>query len=148
MALTPKREAFCQAIADGKNQSEAYRLAGYSVDKVKPETINNNAYMLSQNSEILARIQELRGEVQATFKFTREAYLKALLDNIELAKGTGKDNETPQCAAINGSLGLIAKCLGFNEPDKLEVTHKKNIADMTDEELLAYHKLLETKDNE
>ena len=148
MALkSSKQEAFCQAIADGKNQSEAYRVA-YNASKMKNETVQNSAYKLMQDGEVTARIQELRGEVQATFKITREAYLKALLDNIELAKGTGKDNETPQCAAINGSLGLIAKCLGFNEPDKLEVTHKKNIADMSDEELLAYHKLLETKDNE
>ena len=147
MALKEKQEAFCQAIVSGMSQADAYRSA-YNAEKMKNETIQNNAYKLMQNNEVTTRIQELRGEVQATFKFTREAYLKALLDNIELAKGTGKDNETPQCAAINGSLGLIAKCLGFNEPDKLEVTHKKNIADMTDEELLAYHKLLETKDNE
>ena len=147
MALKEKQEVFCQAIVSGMSQADAYRSA-YNAEKMKNETIQNNAYKLMQNNEVSTRIQELRGEVQATFKFTRDAYLKALLDNIELAKGTGKDNETPQCAAINGSLGLIAKCLGFNEPDKLEVTHKKNIADMTDEELLAYHKLLETKDNE
>lgn len=147
MALKEKQEAFCQAIVSGMSQADAYRSA-YNAEKMKNETIQNNAYKLMQNNEVTTRIQELRGEVQATFKFTREAYLKALLDNIDLAKGTGKDNETPQCAAINGSLGLIAKCLGFNEPDKIELTHKKNIADMTDEELLAYHKLLETKDNE
>ena len=135
MALkSSKQEAFCQAIADGKNQSEAYRLA-FNASKMKNETVQNSAYKLMQDGEVTARIQELRGEVQATFKFTREAYLKALLDNIELAKGTGKDNETPQCAAINGSLGLIAKCLGFNEPDKLDVNVKNK--DLTEEELEA-----------
>lgn len=134
MALTSRREKFCQAIANGKNQSEAYRLA-YNAEKMKNETVQNNAYKLMQSNEVSTRIQELRSEVQATFKFTREAYLKALLDNIELAKGTGKDNETPQCAAINGSLGLIAKCLGFNEPDKLDVNVKNK--DLTEEELEA-----------
>jgi hypothetical protein len=139
--LTPKQEAFCQAIADGKNQSDAYRLA-YSAEKMKPDSVNNMAHKNMQNLEITSRIQELRGKLQERVLITREGVLQGVMATIELAKLNKKPME------IYKGYEIINKMMGYDAPQKLEVAHKKNIADMTDEELLAYHNLLETKDNE
>jgi phage terminase small subunit len=62
--LTPKQEKFCQQIAKGSNQKEAYINAGYSVDNMKDETLRNNAYMLTLDSDISARINELKTKVE------------------------------------------------------------------------------------
>ena len=59
MALTSKQEKFCQAIIQGHNQSEAYRLA-YGVKKATAKTINERASRLMANSKVIARIEELR----------------------------------------------------------------------------------------
>ena len=56
--LTPKREKFCQEMAKLGNQRQAYKKA-YNCKNMKNETIDNNAYMLMQNSEVRARLKEL-----------------------------------------------------------------------------------------
>ena len=61
-ALTPKQEKFCQAIVQGYNQSEAYRLA-YGVKNATAKTINERASRLMGNSKVVARVAELRAPV-------------------------------------------------------------------------------------
>ena len=56
--LTAKQEKFCQNLLSGMNQTEAYKNA-YDCDNMQIETITNNAYMLSKNSDITARMLEL-----------------------------------------------------------------------------------------
>jgi phage terminase small subunit len=112
--LTPKQEAFCQAIADGKNQSEAYRHA-YNTEKMKPETVQNNAYNLMQNREITARIKELRGKLQERVLITREDILQGILEAIE----TGKANNKPM--EVFKGYEIINKMLGYDAPIKHDV---------------------------
>ena len=59
MALTSKQQAFCDAILQGNNQSDAYRLA-YNVDNMLPETVHSRAYELMQDGEIAASVAEAR----------------------------------------------------------------------------------------
>ena len=59
--LTIKQEAFCQAYIKTGNASEAYRRA-YGAKNQKPETVNRNAFNLTQNTKILARLAELKAE--------------------------------------------------------------------------------------
>lgn len=61
--LTPKREKFCQEMAKLGNQRQAYKKA-YNCKNMKTETIDNNAYMLMQNSEVRARLKELAEETK------------------------------------------------------------------------------------
>jgi hypothetical protein len=139
--LTSKQEAFCQAICDGMNQSDAYRHA-YDAGKMKPETIQVKASELMVNGIVKVRVKELRGKIEKRVLITREGVLHGIMATIELAKLNNKPME------IYKGYEIINKMMGYDAPQKLEVTQKKNIADMTDEELLAYHNLLETKDNE
>ena len=112
--LTPKQEAFCQAICDGKNQSEAYRLV-YNTEKMKDETVQNSAHKLIHNGEITARIKELRGKLQERVLITREDVLQGILDGIE----TGKANNKPM--EIFKGYEIINKMLGYDAPIKHDV---------------------------
>jgi len=67
--LTPKQEAFCQAYIRLGDKSAAYREV-YSVDNMKPATVNNNAYKLFANNDILTRIEQIRLEAQERNKAT------------------------------------------------------------------------------
>jgi phage terminase small subunit len=64
--LTPKQEAFCQAICDGMNQSDAYRLA-YNAANMKADTINKKAYELMQNSNVKNRIDKINLAIMEVF---------------------------------------------------------------------------------
>jgi phage terminase small subunit len=112
--LTSKQEAFCQAIADGKNQSDAYRLA-YNAANMKADTINKKAYELMNDGQITARIQELRSKLQERVLITREDVLQGILDGIE----TGKANNKPM--EIFKGYEIINKMLGYDAPIKHDV---------------------------
>jgi phage terminase small subunit len=128
--MTPKQEAFCQAIADGKNQSDAYRLA-YNAANMNPNTVNRKAHDLMNDGNITARIKELRDKLQERVLITREGVLQAILETIEIGKLNGKPME------IYKGYEIINKMLGYDAPQKIEVESKKNIADLSDEELQA-----------
>jgi phage terminase small subunit len=112
--LTSKQEAFCQAIADAKNQSDAYRLA-YNAANMKADTINKKAYELMNDGQITARIQELRSKLQERVLITREDVLQGILDGIE----TGKANNKPM--EIFKGYEIINKMLGYDAPIKHDV---------------------------
>lgn len=57
MSLTEQQERFCQLVVAGKNQTEAYREAGY---KGSGKQLGDNASRLIANDRIQARIAELR----------------------------------------------------------------------------------------
>lgn len=58
--LTPKQEAFAQAIAlEQMNQSDAYRSA-YSCKRMSDKSIWENASRLMADVKVTARIKELR----------------------------------------------------------------------------------------
>jgi hypothetical protein len=78
MALTPQQEKFAQSVASGMNQSDAYREAYSPKATTKIETINNNAYKLMQNNEIVARVDELRKPIVKAAQLTLEAHLNDL----------------------------------------------------------------------
>ena len=103
--LTGKQEAFCQGLASGLNQSDAYRQAGYS-DNGLPATLINNAHALATRSDIVARVAELRESLQAQRAQSREDYPEEVWTNVDDARGRG------QLAASNGALTIAGKILG------------------------------------
>jgi phage terminase small subunit len=63
-ALTPKEEAYCEARAQGKGPSAAYR-ASRDCTKMSTASVNSNAKRQERKPAIKARIEELlRGESQ------------------------------------------------------------------------------------
>lgn len=120
MALTSKQEKFCQGIVSGLNQSDAYRAA-YSCDGMGDPTINNNAYVLMQNNDIVMRIEHLRRPIAERVGRTLEQHIERLMKLGEHGESLDKVE-----AAIKAE-ELIGKVLGFYV-NKTELTGKNGEA--------------------
>ena len=73
MNLTPKQEAFCQAIVAGANQAAAYRIA-YDAENMAQSTIYVKASLLMREDKITERVNQLRTPVvQAIVYGVKEA---------------------------------------------------------------------------
>jgi len=76
--LTPKQEAFAQAVASGLTQSDAYRKA-YTVGvNTKPESVNQKSSQLMAEVHIRSRVEVLRNQGGERAVLTREAHLEEL----------------------------------------------------------------------
>ncbi len=62
--LTSKQEAFSQLVANGQQQTDAYRKA-YDADGMSAPTIWAEASRLADHPKVAARIEQLRGEKEA-----------------------------------------------------------------------------------
>lgn len=105
--LTPKQEKFCQCIADGMNQSDAYR-ASYNSSKMSDRILWVRACEVASNSKVSARITELKASLAKKQLWTREMSVK-ILSSIALKSASGDNNKI---AAIR-ELNLMH---GFNAP--------------------------------
>ena len=66
--LRDREELFCQALLQGKNQSEAYLTAGYKANN--KVTASNLASRLLKNDRIQTRLAVLRAEAAERYKVT------------------------------------------------------------------------------
>jgi hypothetical protein len=76
--LTSKQEAFAIAVASGKTQADAYREAFNVKPTTKPETIQNNASRLMKDTEVSARVEELKKPIIEAAGITLESHLARL----------------------------------------------------------------------
>ena len=112
MALTAKQENFCQAIADGKTQADAYRLA-YNALNMKAESIHCKASILMSDGKVSARVDELKKALAAKQLWSREQSVNVLVGVInEADAGTTKIAATKELNAM----------FGFNAPTKSELS--------------------------
>lgn len=79
MALTPKQEAFAQAIVTGVSQSDAYRAAYKVRPGTKAESVNQNASRIMANVNVMSRVAELRLSVAKKAQITLESHLEDLM---------------------------------------------------------------------
>lgn len=90
MSLTPKQETFALAVASGKTQSDAYREAFNVRPTTKPETINQAASRLMADSNISARVEELRKPIAKQAMITLESHIERLKELAALAIEQGQ----------------------------------------------------------
>lgn len=84
--LTAKQEEFAKAIAEGMNQSDAYRSA-YSTNRMTDKTVWENASRLMSDSKVLARVKELRDMAAKSTIMTaqkRKEWLTEIINNPEI----------------------------------------------------------------
>ena len=112
MALTPKQEAFAQAIASGCNQSDAYRQA-YNASAMKPQSVQVKASELMKNGNVSVRVDFLRAEVASRGLWTREDSVRTLKD---VAQGVDS-----RAGEIVSAIKELNSMHGFNAPVKHEV---------------------------
>ena len=79
MALTPKQEAFAQAIVTGVNQSDAYRAAYKVRPGTKAESVNVAASKLMSDAKVTQMVAELRLPVAKKAQITLESHLDDLM---------------------------------------------------------------------
>ena len=79
MSLTPKQEAFAQAIVTGVNQSDAYRAAYKVRAGTKAESVNVAASKLMADAKVTQRVAELREPVTKKAQITLESHLDDLM---------------------------------------------------------------------
>lgn len=115
MSLTSKQEHFCQCIADGMTQADAYRAA-YSASKMSAGALHVEASKLLDNPKVSLRVQELKGKLTAKALWTREMSVQALVSAYKIAKG--KDN----ASGMTGAIKELNAMHGFNEPTKHELS--------------------------
>ena len=81
--LTAKQEKFAQNIIEGMSQADAYRSAGYKVSQMSDKTIHEAASRLMADSKVLARVQELRDQMEDEAIMTAKERLKWLTEVIQ-----------------------------------------------------------------
>jgi len=113
--LTAKQEAFCQGIADGLGQADAYRMA-YDAEGMKDNTIYSKASVLMSDGKVAARVAELKAQVAEKQLWTREMSVKGLIQAYRIAQDA--KTSTGMTAAVK-ELNVMH---GFNEPTKLSIT--------------------------
>jgi hypothetical protein len=122
--LTNKQESFAQAIASGKTQADAYRLA-YDAENMKDETIWSKASVLMADGKVTARVDDLRKAIENKQLWTREMSVKALIGAYKEGTAAVKINAVKELNAMHG----------FNAPTKLDVT-TRSLDPIPDDEFL------------
>lgn len=109
MTLTPKQERFAQEVASGKTQAEAYRIAYNVKPTTKPETTIPNASRLMADSNVQARVAEIREAATERLVWTIQDSLDVLAS---IAKGLDADakpsDKVNAVKAINAMYGIDA----------------------------------------
>ncbi len=112
--LTAKQEAFAQAIADGKGQADAYRIA-YDAEGMKDNTIYSKASVLMSDGKVTARVAELKKALSDKQLWSREMSVKGLVAAYKVATD-GKN-----ASGMTGAIKELNAMHGYNEPAKLSV---------------------------
>ena len=118
MKLTAKQEAFCQAMASGMTQADAYRSA-YDAKGMKPETVQNKAHVLAKSGEVAARITSLKREVADKALWTREQSIEVLAGVIAELDAKGHE----KIAAVKE----LNTMHGFIAPTRHEIDLRVNV---------------------
>jgi hypothetical protein len=111
MSLTHQQEAFAQAVASGKSQSDAYRIAYPKSLKWKPDSVWNKSYGLAAKVEVRARIEAIKAELAERGLWTREDSARALIGVVQ-----SPDKASDVVAAVK----VLNEMNGFEAPKKVE----------------------------
>jgi phage terminase small subunit len=111
--LTAKQEAFAQAVAAGKSQSDAYREAGYGPNMTAKQ-VHEEACKLAANPKLVQRIAELRKpvieEVQRQVKYDLFQAMKEAEEAFEVAKLKQNGGAMTAAATLRAKLnGLLVE---------------------------------------
>lgn len=115
MSLTSKQEHFCQCIADGMTQADAYRAA-YDASKMSAGALHVEASKLLDNPKLSLRVQELKAKLASKALWTREMSVKGLVSAYKVAQSANNSS------GMTGAIKELNAMHGFNEPSKLELT--------------------------
>lgn len=147
--LTAKQEKFCQLVASGKGQSDAYR-GSYNAENMSDQAIYVEAYELMQSPDIALRIKEIQSSMQKKAEITALKLVEELKEIEELAKQPihGKDLNNYDLTNWIKVKQEVAKLLGLYAPTKSVVDQKTDLTEnITPEYLEALNNLSKAINN-
>lgn len=99
--LTPKQEKFCQLVASGKNQTEAYRET-YDTSRWKDATVHREAKTMMDSPKISARVAELGQPALEKCSVTIEGIIEDLKRLAEKAEQADRYTEAIKARELLG----------------------------------------------
>ena len=130
MTLTPKQEAFAQAIVTGVSQSDAYRAAYKVREGTKAESVNQNASRIMANVNVISRVAELREPVAKKAQITLESHLDDLMRLRNMAA-----KEKQYSAAISAEIAR-GKASGVHVEKSEQTVSTRTLEPLKDEDFL------------
>jgi hypothetical protein len=129
LTLTAMQEAFCDNVAKGMTNADAYRNS-FNMKNKANEAVHKAANKLLQKQKIVDKIAELKKQYREPLLkkelWTREMSVKALI------KAYNEGNAAAKVSAVK-ELNVMH---GFNEPIKIQHTGSVDINLLSDEDLL------------
>ena len=119
--LTPKQEAFCNAVASGAKQIDAYRLA-YDHEGMSEDAKYVESCKIMSNPRIAQRIAELRAPVIAKAQITLENHIAELQRLAKVAEDAGNVQAAIKATELTGKVsGLYVEKVDQNVSGGLTV---------------------------
>lgn len=106
--LTAKQEAFCQAVADGHSQAQAYRMAYDVGADTKQDNVYSRASVLMADDKITARVEELRAALS-------DKQLWSRVDSVVELVNTLHHHESKATDKIS-AVKVLNEMHGYNAP--------------------------------
>ena len=139
-----RQERFCQHVAAGMTDDQAYVAAGYKPNRGNPSRLKAKDRIRKRIAEIQREISSKMQQVvvqQATI--TRQYLVDALIENVEKALARrptklgleGAEHYLYRGEVVNNAIKMAGGEVNLFR-DKAEVTHKMDFSDLSDEELL------------
>ena len=122
--LTAKQERFAQLVAQGSmSYSQAYRESGYSVENMKPKSVNELASRLLV--KVRWRVDEIRDKNIALSE-RKEETLKNYIENklMEIVENSDQDS------AKVSSLALLGRSIAMFSDKVIEETQDESIYEL------------------
>ena len=114
-ALTPKQEKFCENIANGMNQADAYRNS-YNTENSTDQSVYEAASRLMTGSKITARIEALRADILSeVVQDITYGYQESM---IELDEAIAFAAECKNAGARVAAINLKQKISGLHVEDR------------------------------
>lgn len=113
--LTAQQEKFCQSVADGMTQADAYRAA-YKAGGMAANSIHVNASKLMADAKVALRVGQLKAALANKALWTREQAVQALI-----AEATDTGDRAKASDRIS-ALKALNDMHGYNAPVKTDVT--------------------------
>lgn len=124
--VTPQQEKFCQLIAVGLNQSDAYRAA-YNIKRAQAKTVHEKASRLAAEGKVKARVDEIRKPIIEEVRYD----LRKAMDEAEKAMLLGL--MLGQSSAVVAAVQLRSKLNGLLVEERRN--ERTPLQDLTDEQL-------------
>jgi|688.fasta_scaffold1403128_1 phage terminase small subunit len=109
-SLNTRQQRFCEFIAAGESQTDAYLKAGFKVDK---SVARRNAARLLTNADVQKRVSELRKPQTKAALLTRDR-------KRELLRQIAEKEDAPLDARIR-AMAEDSRMAGHYEPDRTEI---------------------------